>query len=487
MPGVDRPDVLILMTDQLNPYCLGCAGDRTVRTPHIDRLAAEGTRFNAAYTVSPVCMPARASFLSGLYPHNHQFWRNYTDRVFPEELAVMFRDIRDAGYFTAKVGKFHTFNPGWGEDFEAYADHYRAIGFEYAEETPGPFMTPFHRSNYTRHLKARGLLEAYQKDIAERLAEGQYTVRPSPVMPEDHNDAFIGRRAVEFIDGAPRDRPICLFVSFPGPHTPLDAPGEFGTMYDPADVELPPNAAEGPGYNRRGETGSLERVRRMRANYYGKITLIDAWVGRVVEAMVRRGRWEGALAFFLADHGDHMGAHGRVSKGSFFEESARVPLIVRWPGRVRADAETAALAEHMDVCPTILDAIGAARTPGHYGRSLLGVATGASDSVHEAVFSEISSGDRQRYMVRTPRYKWWLDGERERLFDMEADPYEMNDLAGGCEAVRSEMRGLLLDFLLETPFDRARDYQPLFTRVGIAAEETDIAGRMYRMFREFSG
>ena len=159
---------------------------------------------------------------------------------------------------------------------------------------------------------------------------------------------------------------------------------------------------------------------------------------------------------------------------------------MRWPNRVRSNIETLALAENIDVCPTILEAINAKPTPGHYGKSLLGIATGAVESIHEVVFSEISYGNQQRYMVRTPKFKWWVDGEKEQLFDLISDPYEMNNLTNGYNSLRNEMRGRLLGFLLETPFDRARDYQPLFTRIGIAAGEADIAGHMYRIFRKFS-
>jgi arylsulfatase len=481
----NQPDVLILMTDQHNPHCLGYAGDPIVQTPNIDHLAAEGMAFDNAYTVCPVCMPARGCFISGLYPHNHLLWRNYTDKTFPEELAVMFRDIRNAGYYTAQIGKGHYFNPGWGEDFEDYADYYHNIGFDYFEETTGPYMTPFHKANYTRHLNERGLMDAYQKDLALRFEQGQYIVRPSPLPPDDHNDAFIGRRAVEFIQNTPKDQPICLFVSFPGPHSPLDAPGEYATMYNPDDIDLPPNVVE---VTQKNDTTDLDGLRQMRANYYGKITLIDDWIGKIVQAMANRGTWANTLSFFLADHGEHMGAHGKLGKGQFYKESGGIPLIIRWPDRVQSGKHTSALAEHIDVGATILDAIGGSRTEGHYGISLLPVATGERDVVHDAVFSEIGSGpNKYRHMVCTNRYKWWIDNNREYLFDLEEDPWEMNNIAGEHVERCKQMRERLLEFYLATPFDRARDYQPLFTRAGLASDQTDIADKLYEMFKKFTG
>jgi len=176
VPSSNRPDVLILLTDQLSPRTLGCAGDPVVKTPHIDSLASEGVYFSAAYSVCPVCMPARDSLISGLYPHNHGFWFNYTEPIFPAELATIFKNIRNAGYLTAQIGKFHHFNPPWGGDFADYGDYYHALGFEFAEETTGPYMTPFHKAEYTRYLQKEGLLDAYLRDrldLWERRGRGR--------------------------------------------------------------------------------------------------------------------------------------------------------------------------------------------------------------------------------------------------------------------------------------------------------------------------
>ena len=480
-----RPDIVVFLTDQFNPRTLGCAGDPVIQTPHIDSLADEGVFFDAAYSVCPVCMPARGSLVSGLYPHNHGFWSNYTERAFPAELATVFNDIRGAGYLTAQIGKFHHFNPKWGGDFEDHADYYRALGFEFAEETTGPYMTPFHKAEYTRYLQSEGLLDVYLHDIAERLERGQYTVKPSPVPPDAHNDAFIGRRATEFIGGAPEDRPLCLVVSFPGPHTPMDAPGEYYSMYDPADVPMPPNVQEVS--RPKGQAFTLDMLRRMRANYYGKITLIDDWVGRVIEAMRRRGTWDNTLAFFTADHGEMLGAHGAMGKCRFCEESSRVPMIVRWPGRAAPGRRTGALAEIIDVGASVIDAIGAIPTDGQFGRSLLPVLTGQAESVRDAAFSEIRMGGDFAYMVRAAEYKWWRTPKQERLHDVSQDPYELNDLSQspGHERVREEMKGRLADFLMRTQIDWSRGYQPLFTRAGIAAGAAGVADSLYKQFSEF--
>jgi len=471
----NRPDVLILMTDQLNPHCLGYAGDPVIKTPNIDELAREGTSFNKAYTVCPVCMPARCSIISGLYPHNHGFWTNFTDHVFPTELGSMFRDIRHAGYRTAHVGKSHWFNLPWGDDYADRLDYYSTIGIEHAVEIPGPYMTPFCKSAYSEHLQSVGLWDAYARDIAMRLEKGQYVLAPSPLPPDEHNDSLVGRKAIEFIENCPTDHRFCLHASFPGPHSPLDAPGEYADLFDPKTIELPPNI---PDVVKSGANEySRDEMKRMRANYYGKIALIDHWCGKIIDTLKRRGTWDNTLVIFTADHGEHMGAHGRLGKCHFNDESARIPMILRWPGRVRTGQSTPALAEVIDIYPTILDAIGGTPSFGRFGTSLLPVASGETDSVHDAVFSEISGGKKgMRYMVRTPQHKWWISPGQEHLYDMDSDPYEMTNLAerGDCRDLPRDMRQRLSDFLVTSQYDWAHDYIPLFGRARIAMGSEEV-------------
>jgi len=256
-------------------------------------------------------------------------------------------------------------------------------------------------------------------------------------------------------------------------------------MYNPDDIDLPPNVTE---INKKGERTDLNGLREMRANYYGKITLIDDWIGKITQAMTERETWDNTLTFFLADHGEHMGAHGKLGKGHFYKESGGIPFVMRWPNHVQSNQHTSALAEHIDVGATILDAIGGECTGGHYGVSLLPIATGEEKAVHDAVFSEIGSGkNAYRHMVCTDRYKWWMENNREFLFDLEEDPWEMDNIANQHSDCCDQMRERLLQFYLDTPFDSARDYQPLFTRAGLASDEVDVADRLYEMFKEFTG
>jgi choline-sulfatase len=476
----NKPDVLILMTDQWNSRMMGCAGYDQIRTPNIDALAAEGVLFDAAYTQSPVCMPARGSLASALYPHNHGFWTNFTERKFPAAQITMFRDIQAAGYSTAKIGKFHYFNPEWGESHADYQAYYDQLGLDWAQELPTPYMGPYLRNEYTAHLRERGLLDAYLQDIAHRFEVGDFDViAPSPLPPEDHPDGYIARQSIDYIGRCPMDKPMFLFVSLPGPHSPFDAPRPYDKMYDPQDMVLAPNVPE--------QIGDFDRdhVRRMQANYFGKLTALDDWVGRIVEAMQARGTWDEALVVFMADHGEYMGSHSRKGKGGFEEESARVPLILRWPGQIPGGQRTSALAELIDVYPTIVDAIGGVMSPDRFGCSLLPLVTGETDAVHDAVFSEI--GRRPlNYMVRTPRFKWFVRNGREALHDMAADPYELENLIDS-EAHREivdEMHERLRQFLMAKQVNFSEGYKSLFTRIGLLEERREgMAERLLERFR----
>ena len=150
-----QPDIIFICSDQWNVRYLRCAGHPQVQTPHLDALAAKGCIFDAAYTPSPVCMPARASLASGLYPHAHGFFCNYTGILFPPEQVTLFRCLQESGYTTAKIGKYHYFSLEWGQDYEDYRDYYDQLGLDWAEETSTPFQGPFLNTGYSRLLKKR--------------------------------------------------------------------------------------------------------------------------------------------------------------------------------------------------------------------------------------------------------------------------------------------------------------------------------------------
>jgi arylsulfatase A-like enzyme len=277
-------------------------------------------------------------------------------------------------------------------------------------------------------------------------------------------------------------------VSFPGPHPPLDAPGKYADLIPPESIELPPNVPDSFVY--KGATHDRDSMRRLRANYYGKMALIDDNIGRIIGVLKRRGTWDETLVIFSSDHGEMMGAHGHMSKGRFFEESARVPLVMRWPGRIRPGMRTPALTQLFDIYPTIVEAIGGNLSPGHFAVSQLPVATGAKQSVRDAVFSEIGKGPIN-FMVRTERYAWWIHQGEEALYDMEADPWQMHNLidSPAHQVVIEEIRHRHLRYFMETQYNLSADYVARLARMkeSVEGDEAEPQDRIYRMFRKNVG
>ena len=457
---MNRPHILILMPDQQRADSMGCSGHPAIRTPNMDRLAKEGVRFTHTYTVSPVCMSARASFINGLYPHNHGMWRNAGQM--PAEDETFFHHLQEAGYYTAHVGKSHYY-PHRGGHLREYKGYMHARGLDYVHETTGPFATRTTDSYMTDHWRELGLLEAFREDYARRQEVGVRAVWPSPLPVEEFLDSYIGRQAIEFVEAYERSQPMCLFVGFGGPHNPWDAPGEYATMYDPADMPPPIPTPEPeswvPGRAadriRQGRVQGLtrEEIARLRANYYGKISLIDRWIGEILTAFERRGWLEDTLVVFWSDHGEMAGDHGRLNKSVFYASSVRVPMIVRWPGHVEEGRTSDALTEIIDIYPTLLEAAGATPSERCFGKSLWPVLREPEARHRDAAFSEISSRGHHDTMIRTERYKYVVDetGEGFMLYDVLQDPTEQTNLIGHPElqSVERDLRDRILRFLLE--------------------------------------
>jgi len=219
------------MPDQMRADCLGAAGNPVIQTPTLDRLCSEGVLFTNAFTVSPLCMPARASFVSGLYPHNHHMWAN-AGRL-PAGDETFFHHLQKAGYYTAHVGKSHYYPQLSGEHLSAYEPYMHARGLDYVHETTGPWATSRTDSYMTDHWQQLGLLNAFREDYEKRRKARPFAVWPSPLPTEEFADSYVGRHAVRFIDTyePTTARSPCAFSSVsggrtsPGMHPATTLPG----------------------------------------------------------------------------------------------------------------------------------------------------------------------------------------------------------------------------------------------------------------------
>ena len=339
------------MTDQHRWDALGCTGG-WVETPNIDRLAAEGVRFSNAYTNAPWCVPARKSLQGGCYPRDIPRW----EAAPAERRASWMRTIRDGGYSTCVIGKTHL-HPHRG-DLRDRVDLVHALGLEHVDEIAGPRASATVRSNMTDRWEAAGVWGVYRQDIEERLRTKPWVARPSPLPLELYPDVYVGQQAAAYLRGYDGDRPWFCWISFAGPHEPWDAPEPYASAYDPAAMPEPVQLVDDPPDRPRGllderlsagmpfEPGD---VARMRANYAGKVTLIDEQVGEVLRVVEQRGELDRTVVAFVSDHGEMNGDYNLIRKRNFLNASARVPFIVRLPPGRRAGRQRRHLRQRVRV------------------------------------------------------------------------------------------------------------------------------------------
>lgn len=414
--GARRPNVVILFPDQLRWCEVGCYGNPVIRTPNIDRLAAEGARFTQAFTNFPVCSPARSILLSGRYARSNGVVQNQDEEALegrPTNRDTTIAEVLErAGYRTALVGKWHL--------------------------RPTPSTLGFAESTRCR-MRHRYYKQTYYRNEGE------------PYVCEDYSPHHETQAAVRFIREN-RERPFFLFLAYGPPHMPVsEMPERYQSMYDPAQVVLRPNVwRDGKlAYNERwfkiymwdfqyyshadtfsGRLPEGMDLRDLTALYYGQTTAVDDCVGQVMEAVASAGLADDTILVLTSDHGDLLGSHGLFNKNRHYEEAIRVPMIVRWPRRIRPATIDKQLAGLVDVAPTLLDLCGAAVPPSVQGTSLASVLAGSESTVGEnAAYIETGTEDG----VRTDRYTYSIErGESraEHLFDCQADPYQLRDLAG---------------------------------------------------------
>jgi arylsulfatase A-like enzyme len=460
----NRPHILIVMTDQQRADSMACAGHPQIRTPNLDRIAREGIRFAQATTTAPLCMPARASWATGLYPHNHGMWSNRG--ALSESEATLFQALRRSGYCTALVGKAHFYEHRPGIHLREWEPYMRARGFEVVFETTGPNASVATGSWVTDEWQKRGLWDKLKGDYLDRRSHGQEVVRASVLPIDDYLDSCIGRKAREFVDSYKDARPLCLVVGFGGPHDPWDAPGGYATLYrpeeTPASIPVPPKYRTAPPWLARHRAfqvrppQTLALIPQIRASYYGKISLIDFEIGRILEAFERKGWLDDLLVVFLADHGEMLGDHGRLRKGTFHESGIRIPLIIRWPGEIPANVVSDALVEIVDVFPTLAAAAGCEPAPRCLGQSLGPLFREPAGELKRHQLGEIGLAGRH-FMLRTREHKLAVDEQSQcyMLYELRRDPQEQDNLAGDPSAAELErrLRQELLVRLAEVRYD----------------------------------
>ena len=441
---MNRPNVLILISDQHSRHHLGCYGDDLVRTPHIDRLAAEGMRLDAAYCAAPVCVPSRMSFMTSRRPTANRVWMN--NNALSSAIPTWAHAMGAAGYETALVGRMHFVGADQRHGFER-----RPVG-EYSATHPGV---------------SRQGAEAFQTIPASTSGQSRVAVEIAGRGRTSYQafDDIVTDGALDYLDGKARSegdgRPFAAVVGYVLPHCPFVAPDDlFDYYYDRVDVPTQPTADEQPAavVNFRRRRGLLdpplpdERIRVARAAYFGLCEYLDQQVGRVLDKLDDTGLAQNTLVVYASDHGEMAGEHGCWWKSNYYEGSVGVPVVARLPGVIPSGSASDEICNLMDVGPTLVDLAGAPPLPQTDGHSLWRVLQGHHDDGRPGeTFSEHgpTRGESPSRMIRRGRWKLYkyADDTPPVLFDLEADPRELDDRGGDPDL--ADLRQQLLRALFE--------------------------------------
>jgi arylsulfatase A-like enzyme len=421
-----RPNVIFIMTDDHARTALGAYGNKILKTPNLDRIAAEGVRFQDAFVTNSLCLPSRASYLTGQYSHTHGMLTNGAESGFTDEPPLRPENtwphlLRNAGYRTGVVGKWHINTP--------------PAGYDYVAVLPG---------------------------------QGEYFDPPMWVngtlaRQRGHTDDVIGDRALDFLRARPKDAPFCLLYQFKAPHRGWEPAPRFANAFEDIDIPMPrtlfeslaarPQAlrkadmriADMKDFRERGVPETLppdERARRnfqmLLKNYYRVLLGVDENVGRVLEFLDAEGLASNTIVLYASDNGFFLGEHGLFDKRLMYEPSIRVPMLLRWPAGIdarRVDREHFVL--NIDVAPTLLELCGVEVPASMQGASWASFLRGEQprwreDFLYEYYEFPAAHCVRPHRGVRNRRWKlihFWTEPQEWELYDLANDPDEMLNLA----------------------------------------------------------
>ena len=423
-----KPNVLFIIADDLTATALSCYGNTLCRTPHIDRLAAKGTRFTRAYCQGTYCGPSRASLLSGYYPHATGVLGYTSPRPAIGDRATWPQHFRNAGYRTARVSKvYHMGVPGGIEEGGDGADD--PVSWTERFNSPGP------------EWKAPGAGETLEGNPdGQKPVVGGNTFVVVEADGDDlvHSDGKTAAKAVELIARS-AGQPYLLAVGFVRPHVPFVAPKHYFEPFLPFDkLSLPPKVPGDwddipkPGINYKTSVNMRMDVRRQQkalGGYYACVSYMDAQVGKVLDALERSGQADNTIVIFTSDHGYHLGEHDFWAKVSLHDESALVPLIIRVPGKQPAVCHS--LTELLDLYPTTAKLCGLEVPARLQGKDISAMFEDPAHQVRDAAFSVAPS--RKGFLLREDRWAYIQYGEDaaggRELFDMVEDPQQYTNLA----------------------------------------------------------
>lgn len=497
-----KPNFLVFVVDQMQAHTLACHDHPDIQTPNLDKLAKEGVSFTRAYCNNPVCMPSRATLLTGLTPRQHGCLTN--GNVVPTHLPTLPGVLVKHGYRTHSVGKLHhqpvgTVNHGESIPF-SWEDLKRWESGEIKSLPTGYYG--FETSDFVGgHVNCFGEYKTWLEQEfpggSNKLSfEGAYYSHPGAPsswridLPEEyHYNTWIADRTIQFLEQQQKEKPFYLWCSFPDPHHPFSACRPYSEMYDPESLTLPANwNNEGdsiawlkkmrdvhPGHTAFDESA----LREILAQTYGMITHVDHCIGKVIQKLKDLGMYEDTVIVFLADHGEYLGSHHLITKAEWpWEELLNVPFIWRVPRGVKKGVDRKQVVSLLDFVPTILDfanidpsvmdtrGIHDAPPLGLPGRSLRALVEQGVDLPQKPALVEYDEDwyppavCRMRSII-TEQYKLtvYIGSNEGLLYDLKEDPYEQTNLWSDPAylPIRHELTEQLLMELIRTErFDTTR-------------------------------
>jgi choline-sulfatase len=459
-----RPNFVFILADDHAGYVLGCDGNAMASTPNLDRLASEGTRFALHHCNSPVCTASRQSFFTGQMPHMAGVTRLPTP--LSEDKPTLARQLKKAGYTTAVFGKMHFNQPAkpglHGFDVVYTEQELTRAWNRDVKPRPAP-----------EGVRTKPAWHPFQDPARIWLNADKF---PYPRYENDMRSLFQFHLAEQFLE-AHRTQPFAMWVSFMEPHSPYDFPIEDRDRFDPSRFNVPRVGPEDAGQIPlifRDLTDGDKRG--IIASYYTSVAYLDRSVGRVLDALRRLDLERDTFVVYMADHGYSLGQHGRFEKHCGYDPALRVPLLMRFPGRIRQGV-VHDFTEHIDVPATIVDMLGLDRLPIEHGRSLRPyLERGRSDAPRPHIFSEYL--ENEEAFVRTGEWKLvFCSGKRKRtdgyetdnptpgryvrLYDLKKDPGEFANVAARNRETVDRLEKLMLDRFRNTHPDAQAEPQRL--------------------------
>jgi choline-sulfatase len=456
-----KPNILFIMADQMIPFLTGAYGHPVVKTSNLDRLVAEGVRFDAAYSPCPVCAPARASLMTGKYVSNIGAYDNAA--AFSCEEPTIAHYLTLAGYDTVLTGKMHFIGPDQLHGFSRR------------------FNTNVYPADFA-WVPERGVDQQVSKRHAlQYVGEGIKVGHWNQFLSYDEETHF---RTLEYLHAKGIEKrttqeqdepykPFFLCVSYHHPHEPFWPPQALWDMYADEEIEVPEfldNLEETystldkwlnvyHGVAKASNLRDPESIRRVRRAYYALVTYIDLKVGELLASLEENGFGENTVVVFASDHGDMLCEKGMVQKRTFYEWSSRVPLIMRFPNGWSKDTVQTEPVNLIDLAPTFLDIASVQERLSLDGRSLMGLLDGG-DTGDLETFSEYHSQGAHApcFMIRRGKVKYvYIHGYESQLFDLEADPGEWHNLAGRAEyhEVEESLKARILERFDPDAIDQA--------------------------------